>query len=105
MPNLIQRELAEDSKQIVAEIGHTVTWQETDYPAIASDPDITAELSEGGFMPEGDFRIKIRREEFNNGAGPYPKINDRVTFDGDVYRVIAERNKGQSAFVILMIET
>jgi hypothetical protein len=105
MPNLIQTELAADSIQMVSEIGHTITWSGSEYPCIASDPDVEVDMAEGGFMPQGSFRIKVRRAAFNDGAGPFPQINDRVTFYSEVYRVIAERNKGESAFVILSIDS
>lgn len=102
---MIQTELASDSIQMVEEIGHTITWSGTSYPCIASDPDVSVDMEEGGFMPQGSFRIKVRRAEFNAGAGPFPQINDRITFDSEVYRVISERNKGESAFVILSIDS
>jgi len=102
--NRIQRELADAIPEMISEIGQTVTWSGTAYSAIVSDPDVTVDLEEGGFTPEGSFRVKIPRSAFNNGAGPFPQINDRITFDGDIYKVIGEKNKGESAFVALSIE-
>lgn len=102
--NLIQKELADCASQMVEEIGGTITWKGADYGAIVSDPDVSVDLEEGGFMPEGSFLVKVQRSLFNDGAGPFPGINDRITFDGDVYKVISERNKPNSAFIILSID-
>lgn len=104
MPNLLQETLAADSSQILEEIGHTVIWKGAEYRALVADPLVSVDLDEGGFMPQGDFQIKIKRTDFSGGAGPFPAINDRIEFSEETYKIIAERNKADSAFVILSIQ-
>lgn len=97
--------LADDGIEIVADLGYTVTWKATDYSALVSDPDISVDLNEGGFMPEGDFKIKVLRAAFNAGAGPFPQDRDIVTFSGNEYVVTTPESMPDSAFIELMIST
>ena len=97
--------LVDDGQEIVGEISYTITWSGADYSALIADPSVIMDLSEGGFMPEGDFRIQILRADFNSGAGPFPDNNDVVTFNGDDYVVKMHRQLPASAFIELMIAT
>lgn len=105
MPNIIQQMLAEDSEQIVEEMGYVdaLTWGGTSYSCVLAPPDVESNLDDGGFMLTGDFQVKIRRALFNAGAGPFPDDGDRVDFDGAIYRVSAAVNKPGSAFFIFTI--
>lgn len=103
MGNMIQDMLAADAPSIVAEIGFTCVWEGTTYACIATDPDVGIDLEDGGLLVDGTVRIKIQRSLFNGGAGPFPDDNDRITFDGDVYKVTRSRARPGSAFVVLTI--
>lgn len=103
MPNTIQELLARDSSQIIDQIGHTVTWEGTSYDCVISEPDVSIDLQEGGFMPEGDYSVKIRRAAFNNGAGPFPQNNDQITYDGDVYKITGTSHKAGSAYIKMSV--
>ncbi len=103
MGNMIQNELADDLVQIVGEIGHTIRWKNANYPCTVTEPTADSELSGGGFIQDGSFRVKIPRKCFNNGQGPFPSDNDRMEFDSEVWRVTVDSNKPGSAFFIITI--
>lgn len=101
--NKIQTLLARDAKQMLPDIGHVATWEGTEYDCFLVDPDVSIDLQEGGFLPEGLFTLKFLRADFNDGAGPFPQDNDRITYDGEVYKVTAAVNKAESAHIKLSI--
>ena len=105
MANIIQEMLADDGIEIVNDLGYVVTWKGADYAALVSDPDVSVDLNEGGFMPEGDFKIKILRAAFNGGAGPFPQDREVITFDGNEYVITTPESMPASAFLELMIAT
>lgn len=80
--------------------GVSVTWRGKQYRALVADPSAMAELETGGFTLDGDFTLKIPRSEL--GAS-IPSINDQIAMDGAIYRVVENRQKPGSAFVILVI--
>lgn len=102
MGNLIQDMLAEDGKQIVEEIGESVTWNGVEYAALVAEPDVSVDLESGGLMPSGEFVVKILRSAFASG---FPTEGDVVTYDSKRYVVGRARNKPSSAFIILDIGT
>jgi hypothetical protein len=103
MPNLIQDMLAEDSLEILGDIGQTCSWKGNTYDCVLGEPDMQVDLQEGGLIPEGAFNLKIRRAEFNDGAGPFPQENDRVTYDGIVYKILSPTNKADSAYIRIIL--
>ncbi len=106
MGNIIQTALADDFKEMVEEIGYTISWNNgtsaSDYKCIVGDPTVSVDLETGGFLPEGAFQLKIARSAF--GSGPVPQMNDRVTFDGDVYKINSVTNRPDSAYLSFTIE-
>jgi hypothetical protein len=101
MPDLIQDMLADDSLEILGDIGHTCTWKAASYPCIIGEPDMQVDLQEGGLMPEGAFNIKIRRAAFADG--PFPQENDRITYGGNVYKILSPTNKEGSAYIRIVL--
>ena len=103
MPNLIQDMLAEDSTEILGDIGHTCSWKGNTYACVIGEPDMQVDLQEGGLMPEGAFNIKIPRAAFSNGSGPFPQENDRITYGGIVYKILSPTNKVGSAYIKIVL--
>ena len=100
MGNLIQNELADDVAQITEEVGHTITWKGTEYACAVTEPRADADVESGGIFLDGEFQIKIPRVLLTSGT---PQHDNRVTFDGEIYRVIAVPNKPDSAYFIFQI--
>ena len=101
MGNTLQDELASDCLEILGEIGHTMAWKGSNYDCIVGDPSIDTSLDPGGFMPQGTILVKMRRAAV---AGSGPSINDRVTLNGETYKVSSNVNKENSPFIIIQIE-
>lgn len=104
MPNILQELLAQDAAQIISQIGHRAEWKGSTYDCLIADPDVDVDLQEGGFLPSGTFTLKFLRSDFNDGAGPFPDQNDRVTYDGEVYKVTSYINKADSPFIKVSID-
>lgn len=103
MGDLIKNMLARDAVDIIADIGEVATWNGTNYNVILGDPDVSSDLEEGGFVLDGDFVLKFLRADFASGAGPFPENNDRITYDGDVYKITSSTQRVDSAFIKTVI--
>jgi len=103
MPTKIQQLLARDARQIIAQIGDTAERGGKTYDCVLSEPDVDVDLEEGGFMPTGDFTLKFLRADFQGGAGPFPGNNDRVIYDGSIYKITSCVNKKDSPYIKLSI--
>lgn len=103
MGNLIQNMLAEDSAEILADIGHSCSWKGASYDCFVGELDLEVDLNEGALMPEGSFTIKIPRADFNSGAGPFPQENDRLSYDSKTYKITSSHNKDGSAYIRLIV--
>ena len=105
MPNLLQTLLADDGAEIVADLGHNVIWSGNNYAALVGEPDVSVSLETGGFVADGEFTIKILRAAFALGAGPFPQNGDVLTYDAKNYVITRQRQKADSPFIQLDIET
>lgn len=105
MPNKVQAALARFAPRLTSHVGIDVVWKGETYSAAIADPNVVADMEAGGFMLDGDFVIKIPRDDFNDGAGPFPAINDQMEVDGDVYKVTSDRQKPGSAFIFIPVES
>jgi hypothetical protein len=93
-------EIAADMAEILDEIGLDVTWSGEEYPAILADPRVELDLQSGGFMPESDYSIKIRREDLGEGQ---PAIRDVVTVRDVAYVIKGITDRPSSPMLVLHI--
>ena len=102
--NLLQQELAGVVCEIVDDVGYDVEWKGKEYKALLDDPQVMEELEIGGFAPSGSWLMKIPRDAFNLGAGPFPEINDRIKMEGKAYKVVENTNRPCSPLFSITVE-
>ena len=64
--------------------GATVTWNGNEYPIIPTSAVRTKDLGAGGFKLRSDFGFIARPTTF---PSPGPQLKQRVTYQGDDYRI------------------
>lgn len=77
-------EILADFAKLLTEHGVTITWNGTDYLALASRVRTEQSLEIGGFVSLPDFTLRIPTNAFTNGL---PKHGDLVEMEDDDYRV------------------
>jgi hypothetical protein len=63
-------ELAVDLAEVFGEIAQPVEWQGGTYQAVISDPVVNLDLQTGGFLPQGEFQVKLRRSSLSVMPAP-----------------------------------
>ncbi len=95
-----QDEKAADLVEVLTEIGECVTWKGRRFRALVSEPTISEDLNLGGFIPTGDFTIKILRSDFR---GDQPALGDQIGYEGDNYRVSRLTNHPLYPMLVLVV--
>ncbi|NDD52890.1 hypothetical protein EBZ39_03250 [bacterium] len=93
-------EIAADMAEVLEDIGLAVTYDSNEYSAILADPRVELDLQSGGFMPESDFSLKVRRADL---GGWTPAIRDVVTVRDVDYVVKALTDRPSSPMLVLHI--
>lgn len=80
----IKDEKAADLAGILDEVGEPVVWNGRTFKAIITSIESSETLQIGGFSEDYDFTVKIAKAVLGCTR---PKLNDTLSFDGDIYRV------------------
>lgn len=102
--NLLQTEMADAVIEIVDDTEFDIEWKGQEYRAILDDPQIMEELDIGGFAPDGSWVLKVPRNYFNTGDGPFPEINDRIKMGGKAYVVVENTNRPFSPLFAMTVK-
>jgi len=100
MPATRHEELDADLAAIIEEIGIDVTWDGGTYRAVVADPRVELDLQTGGFMPEADFQVKLRKAELPE---PGPRARQTVSIRGDSYAIKGLTDRPTSPLLILHV--
>ena len=100
MPVSRYDELDADLAAILAEVGIPVTWNGSPYPAIVADPRVELDLQSGGFLPESDFQVKLRKAALPQSG---PKARQTVTIRGETYAIKGITDRPTSPLLILHV--
>ena len=100
MPASRYAELDADLAAIIDEVGIEVTWNETPYKAVVADPRVELDLQTGGFMPEADFQVKIRKVELPD---PGPRMRQTVIIRGETFAIKGLTDRPTSPLLILHV--
>jgi hypothetical protein len=93
-------ELDADLAAIIGEVGIDVTWNEAAYKAVVADPRVELDLQVGGFMPEADFQVKIRKAELPD---PGPRSRQTVIIHGETFAIKGLTDRPTSPLLILHV--
>jgi hypothetical protein len=98
----VHNEIAADAAQIFTEFGKEIRWKERPYPALISEPAFSQEFETGGIADTGDFTIKLLRSTLLHGI---PKLGERITFNGEDYRVVRVTDRPPHPLIILVLSS
>jgi len=93
-------ELDADFAAIFAEAGIDLTWDGATYRAVLADPRVELDLQTGGFLPEADFQVKIRKAELPD---PGPRTRQTVVIRGESYAIKGLTDRPTSPLLILHV--
>lgn len=100
MPVSRYDELDADLDTIIQEVGIDVIWNDDSYKAVVADPRVELDLQTGGFMPEADFQVKIRKAELPN---PGPRMRQTLTIRGETFAIKGLTDRPTSPLLILHV--
>ena len=100
MPASRYDELDADLAAIIDEVGIEITWNGNTLPAVVSDPRVELDLQSGGFMPEADFQVKIRKASLPD---PGPKPRQSLTIRGETFVIKGLTDRPTSPLLILHV--
>ena len=100
MPASRYDELDDDLDAIIQEVGIDVTWNDDTYKAVVADPRVELDLQTGGFMPEADFQVKIRKAELPD---PGPRMRQTLTIRGETFAIKGLTDRPTSPLLILHV--
>jgi hypothetical protein len=100
MPASRYDELDSDLAAIIEEVGIDVTWNDGTYKAVVADPRVELDLQSGGFMPESDFQVKIRKAALPD---PGPKPRQSLTIRGETFAIKGLTDRPTSPLLILHV--
>ena len=85
----LHAEIAADFPSILEENGVDITWQGRNYRALIGDPNVQVDLQSGGFLPQGNFSVKLLRSALET----MPEHGDVITLDGKPYAITSISHK------------
>ena len=92
-------ELASDLTEMFAEIAQPVEWQGVTYHAVISDPVVNLDLQTGGFLPQGEFQVKLRRSSLSSVPAP----GQIIRIQGSAYQISGLTDRPTSPLIILHV--
>ena len=100
MPASRYDELDADLAAIIEEVGIEIIWNGNAYLAVVADPRVELDLQSGGFMPEADFQVKIRKAALPD---PGPKPRQSLTIRGEAFAIKGLTDRPTSPLLILHV--
>lgn len=100
MPASRYDELDADLATIIDEVGIEIIWSGNTYRAVVADPRVELDLQSGGFMPEADFQVKIRKAALPD---PGPKPRQTLTIRGETFAIKGLTDRPTSPLLVLHV--
>ncbi len=92
-------EIAVDLIEVFDDIAQPVEWQGETYQAVVADPSVSLDLQTGGFLPQADFLVKLRRATLSS----LPALGQLLTIQGAQYQISGITNKPTSPLIVLQV--
>ena len=100
MPASRYDELDADLATIIDEVGIEIIWSGNTYRAVVADTRVELDLQSGGFMPEADFQVKIRKAALPD---PGPKPRQSLTIRGETFAIKGLTDRPTSPLLVLNV--
>lgn len=100
MPPSRYDELDADLAAIIEEVGIEITWNDNTYRAVVADPRVELDLQSGGFLPEADFQVKLRKAALPD---PGPKPRQSLTIRGETFVIKGQTDRPTSPLLVLHV--
>lgn len=95
----LHAEIATDFTSLLEEAGADITWKGRTYRALIGDPNVQVDLQSGGFLPQGNFTVKLLRSQLET----MPEHGEVITLDGKPYAITAISHKPGHPIITLTI--
>jgi len=95
----LHSEITTDFAILLEETGVDITWQGRTYRALIGDPSVQVDLQAGGFLPQGNFTVKLLRSSLET----MPEHGEVIILDGKPYAITAISHKPGHPIVILTV--
>lgn len=92
-------EMAADLTEVFDDIAQSVEWQGATYQAVVADPSVSLDLQNGGFLPQADFVVKLRRDDLS----AWPVLGQLLTIQGTPYQISGITDKPTSPLIVLQV--
>ena len=92
-------EIAADFARILEENGVDITWNDHCCRALIGEPNVQVDLQTGGFLPHGDFTVKLLRSSLPS----MPQHGEVITVDGRPYAITAIAHKPSHPILVLTV--
>ena len=96
----LESELLNDLAALLAEHGVTARWQNTTLIVLASRVDTDAQIDIGGFVESPALSVRVPRAAF---TGSLPEAGQRMTVDGDEFRIVKVGRHQRSPLLTLTL--
>jgi hypothetical protein len=97
-----ESEILADLAELLSEHGVPARWQNTDLIVLASRIGTESGIAVGGYVESPDLTIRVPRTAF---TGPVPQYGQRITVDGEVYRISRVSSHPRSPLLTLVLTT
>ena len=92
-------EIAADLAEVFDDIAQPIIWNGATYQGVVADPSVSLDLQSGGFLPQADFLVKLRRAALST----LPALGQLVTIQGTPYQISGITDKPASPLIVLQV--
>jgi hypothetical protein len=92
-------EIATDLAEVFDEIAQSIIWNGATHQAVVADPSVSLDLQSGGFLPQADFLVKLRRDTLST----LPALGQLVTIQATTYQISGITDKPTSPLIVLQV--
>jgi hypothetical protein len=91
--------IAADLVEVFDDLAQPIIWNGATYQALVADPAVSLDLQTGGFLPQADFVVKLRRDDLST----LPALGQLITIQATKYQISGITNKPTSPLIVLQV--
>ena len=98
----LDSDILTDLRELLTEHGVTARWKGIDLLVLASRLRNEQQLDIGGFVDSPDMSLRVPKAAF---PGALPKLGERISIEGEDYRITRVANHPRSPLLTLTLNT
>jgi hypothetical protein len=96
----LDSDILADLRELLCEHGVTARWKGIDLLVLASRLRNEQQIDIGGFVDSPDMSLRVPKAAF---PGPIPKLGERISIEGEDYRISRVSNHPRSPLLTLTL--